>query len=135
MKMPTKSYWQVSWCVLIAVIALASLFSGEIMHKPPLNAYIDSGWAHFFAYMAAAALPLLAWKRRTGLVVSLGVAVLSIVFQALRGIIAGSPVDLNAIVINLFGIIAGILLGFNIITHRARSKEQLTLGAGERPSQ
>jgi len=125
MKMRTNSYWQLSWCVLIAAIAVASLFSGEIMHKPPLNAYIDSGWAHFFAYMAAAALPLLAWKRRTGIAISLGVAILSVVFQILRGLVAGRVFDFDATVINLFGIAAGILLGFNLITHRSRSKEQL----------
>ena len=135
MKMQTKSYWQVSWCVLIAVIALASLFSGEIMHKPPLNAYIDSGWAHFFAYMAAAALPLLAWKRRVGIAVALGVAVLSVLLQILRGLVAGHVVDFDATVINLLGIAAGILLGFNIIAHRSRSKEKLTLKSGVNPGQ
>lgn len=126
MKMPTKSYWRLSWCVLIATIALAALFSGDVMHKPPLNAYIDSGWAHFFAYMAAAALPLLAWRRRTGLAISLGVAILSVLFQVLRGLMAGRVVDFDATVINLFGIAAGILLGFNIVTYL--SHETLSKG-------
>ena len=135
MKMRTKSYWQLSWCVLIALIALTSLFSGEIMHKPPLNEYIDSGWAHFFAYMAAAALPLLTWKRRTGLAVALGVAILSVLFQILRGLVAGSVVDFDATVINLFGIAAGILLGLNLVTHFSRSAERLTVKDGVKPGQ
>lgn len=134
MKMPTRSYWQISWCVLIAAIALASLFSGDSMHKPPLNAYIDSGWAHFFAYMAAAALPLLAWRRRTGLMVSFGVAILSVLFQMLRGLIAGHVYDFDATAINLLGIIAGILLGFNIVTHLSHSKDRLTPSTDESSS-
>ncbi|MGB7549858.1 MAG: hypothetical protein WBM14_19140 [Terracidiphilus sp.] len=124
--MPTKSYWQLSWCVLVGAIALAYLLPGDSLHKPPLNAYVDSGWAHFFVYLVAATLPLLAWKRRTGLAVSLGVAILSVVLQVLRGLNAGRAADFDGTVINLFGIAAGILLGLNIVAHRSRSKEHLT---------
>jgi UDP-GlcNAc:undecaprenyl-phosphate/decaprenyl-phosphate GlcNAc-1-phosphate transferase len=106
----------ISWFVLTAAIAIASLLPGANLHDPALSAYINGNWIHFIVYAAAAALPMLAWRFRTGLALSFGISILSVGLQVLRAIVSGRITDHQGTIINLLGIAAGVLLGLNIIT-------------------
>ena len=127
--MLTNSRLKIGLYVLIAVIATASLWPGANLHASPLGAYIGHGWAHFLLYAAAASLALLGWKHRTGLAVSLGIAILSVGLQILRGMLGGCPTDIRALVTNLLGIAAGALLGLNILILSSSSRQQSTADA------
>ena len=125
MQMPTKPQLQLSWCVFVGLIALASWLPGASLHKPLLGLYIDSGWAHFLAFAIAAFIPLLACRLRTALTLVLGIAILSVSLQVMRGLTATRAIDSYAIVINVLGIAAGILFGLNIGALRDPEKPHL----------
>jgi hypothetical protein len=57
---------------------------------------------------------VLGWKPRAGLATSFGIAFLSVALQILHGLIAGRLADAHVMVVNLLGVISGILFGFNI---------------------
>ncbi len=126
--MPTRSRLRIAWYTLIGAILLASLWPRLGVHGSPLGEFIGHGWAHFLIYVAAAAIALLAWRSRTGLTLSFGLAILSIGLQLLRGIIAGYAADIRALVINLLGVAAGILLGLNILILKTGSQRDSTSG-------
>jgi hypothetical protein len=109
--------------VLIGAILFLSFLPCASLHRPLLNAYINGDWAHFPAHTAAAAVPLLAWRSRRAFALSLGVAVMLVGLQVLCGLISRQPTDLHGTVVNLLGIAAGILLGFNILKLRSRAKQ------------
>jgi len=116
--------------VFIGVIALGCLLPRASLHDPFLRAYVDSGWVHFLAYAAAATLSLLAWTRRTGIVLSFGLVISSVCLQILRAQASGQVIDYYGTVINILGITAGILLGLNILTLRSRAKQAPPAQAG-----
>ena len=69
---------------------------------------MPTDWLHFLIYAAAAAIPLLVWKRRIGLLLAVAIGVTGLI--------------LSDRVINLFGVAAGTLLALNILTLRSSSK-------------
>jgi hypothetical protein len=79
-----------------------------------ISVYINGDWICFLAFTAVAALPLLAWRLRTGIALSLGTAIVSVGLQVLRGLISSHATDFQNIMIDMLGIAAGILLAFNI---------------------
>ncbi len=119
----TKSRLRVSWCVLAGVTALASLLPDFISRDPNITANINMNWVHFLVYFPITTLPILAWRLRTGLVISLGVGILPVAAQLVHGVISGRGTDPNGIVINLLGIASGTLLGLNILALRTHTKE------------
>jgi VanZ family protein len=111
---------QFYWLLLAGTILLISLLPHPPIPSTPLGTFLSSSWAHFLVYLGVSVLPLLAWPRKTGLMISLGVAVISVGVEILRGLFIYRSVQVEDIVVNLFGVAAGILLGWNILTLRSR---------------
>jgi hypothetical protein len=116
---------RLAWYALTATIALLSILRGVNLHGSYLGAYVDRDWAHFLAYAVAATLPLLVWRRLTGLALSFGLGIFSVVLQILRALISDRVMDLQGTAVNLLGIVAGILLGLNILTLQSRARHQV----------
>jgi hypothetical protein len=110
-------------------VIIASVLPGISLHDPRIADKVNSGWVHFLVYMVAAALPVLGWKFRTGLPMSAGLAILSVVLQSLHGFVTGRGNDSHDIVINLLGIASGILLASNILVLRGRGKARSSSSA------
>ena len=109
MLMLIKSRLRLIWWLLTGAIVITSLVPGLTFHDPGISEYINSDWAHFLAYAAAGAITVLAWRLRTGLAISSGMAMLSFGLQVLRGLVAGRGTDFEGAVINLLGLAAGVL--------------------------
>jgi hypothetical protein len=114
---------QLLWGLLVGTIVLASLLPYFSIHSNILGAYFDRHWIHFLAYVAVSILPLLAWRRNTGLVLSIGMAVLATGLEIVSAIVKARSPDIQYIVINALGIAAGILLGLNILALRSRMSQ------------
>ena len=89
------------------------VFSARIF---PLGTLLGHGTAHFLVYIVAACLAMLVWSRWHGFAVSLGTAVLSVVLQIIRAQAAGIGIDKVALIVNLLGTAAGVLLGLNLLS-------------------
>jgi hypothetical protein len=116
----TSSRLQQLWSLLVGTIVLVSLLPHLGIHINPLDAHFNGHWVHFLAYAAASFLPLLAWRRNTGVAIDMGMVVLGTGLEILRAGLEGRSPDIQYIVINALGIAAGILLGLNILTLRSR---------------
>jgi hypothetical protein len=110
---------------------IANPCSDQEIQSNLLWGYFDRHWVHFLAYAAVSILPLLAWQRRPALVLSLGVAGLSAMLEIIHGIVTDKSASLEGIVVNLLGVIAGALLGLNILALRSRTRpRERTLADG-----
>jgi hypothetical protein len=112
---------QFFWCLLAAAIVIASLLPHFNIAKNLLGVNLNWPWVHFMAYLGVSILPVMAWKFRIGLTVSLGGALTSLGLEILRGHLLYGSVRTQDIVFNLLGVAAGILLGLNILTLRSHS--------------
>ena len=110
------------WYLLVGIIVLLSLTPNPRAHNDLRQVFFDRFWFHFLAYVVVSILPLLAWRRRAGLILSSGTALLSIGLEMLRGFVNRSSVDVQGTIVNLLGIVAGILLGLNILMLRSRAR-------------
>jgi|SRR5271165_2464558 len=119
----TSSRLQLLWVLLVGTIVLASLLPYLGIHANFFDAYFNGHWVHFLAYVAASFLPMLAWRRNTGLALSMGMVVLGTGLEIVRAIVEVRSPDIQYIVINVLGIAAGILLGLNILTLRSRMSQ------------
>jgi hypothetical protein len=128
MKARIKSWLRAAWFTLIMAIALLSLFPRGGSYLPLLGPYVDRGWAHFTVYACAATLCMLAWKNRTAMFLASGLFLLSVGLHLLHNFRAGIGADSFAIIVNLFGTAAGVLLGLNLHTLRTRMKKPVTVG-------
>ena len=126
MPMVTNSQLRLSWLVVTGSIAVVTIVPSATLHDGLLDLYINSDWLRFAAYAAAGAIPIVAWRKSTGIAVALSVAILSINLQFLRGITHGQGLDMQGTVINLLGIAAGILIGLHIRRFGEESKSQYT---------
>jgi len=113
----------ISWYALIGAVGFMSLLPTASLHDPSLGTHINGNWIHFLAYATLAVFPIVVWRIRTGLVLTFGMAILSIGLQVLRGLVAGHITDLQGTMINLLGIAAGVLLGLNLLTLRSSCEE------------
>jgi hypothetical protein len=93
------------------------------IHSNILDAYFNGHWVHFLAYGVVSFLPMLAWRRNTGVAIAMGMAVLGTGLEILSAILDARSPDIQYIVINALGIAAGILLGLNILTLRSRTNQ------------
>jgi hypothetical protein len=116
---PTNRRLQLCWLLLAGTIGIASLLPHA---KIAQGAYFNWPWIHFLVYLAVSILPVLAWRFRTGLAISIGTAVFSVGLEILRGLTLYRSIRFQDIVVNLFGVIAGSLLGLNILTLRTRTR-------------
>lgn len=116
----TSSRLQLFWGLLVGAIAFAPLLPRVGIHTDIFDAYFNGHWVHFLAYAAVSFLPLLAWRRNTALILSMGMAVLGTGLEIARAIVEVRSPDIQYIVINALGVAAGILLGLNILTRRSR---------------
>jgi hypothetical protein len=123
--MLTKSRLRLYWFMLVSGVIVSSLLPGVVGLRDSLIAgNITSNWLHFLVYALVATLPMLAWKSRSGLAVSLGVALLSVALQVLHGFTSGRVTDSHITVVNLLGVTSGILLGLNIRALQSQPKER-----------
>lgn len=123
--MLTKSRLRLYWFMLVSGVIVSSLLPGVVGLRDSLIAgNITSNWLHFLVYALVATLPMLAWKSRSGLAVSLGVALLSVALQVLHGFTSGRVTDSHITVVNLLGVTSGILLGLNIRVLQSQPKER-----------
>ncbi|MGO9336300.1 MAG: hypothetical protein ACLPY1_02210 [Terracidiphilus sp.] len=120
---PTSSRLQQLWGLLVGMIVLASLLPYLGIHTNFLDTYFNGHWVHFLAYVAASFLPLLAWRRNTGVALSMGMVALGTGLEIVRATLDGRSPDIQYIVINALGVAAGILLGLNILTLRSRRSQ------------
>jgi hypothetical protein len=119
----TSSRLQQLWALLVGVIALASLLPYLGIRTNIFDAYLNGHWVHFLAYVGASFLSLLAWRRNTALALSVGIAVLGTGLEIVPAVAEARPPDVQYVVINALGIVAGILLGLNILTRRSRMSQ------------
>ena len=123
--MLTKSRLRLYWFMLVSGVIVSSLLPGVVGLRDSLIAgNITSNWLHFLVYALVATLPMLAWKSRSALAVSLGVALLSVALQVLHGFTSGRVTDSHITVVNLLGVTSGILLGLNIRALQSQPKER-----------
>jgi len=111
------------WGVLLVLIILASFSPFPGIHFNSFDSYFNGHWVHFLAYAAVSFLPLLAWRRNTGVVLCAGMAVIGTGLEIANAIVQGRSPDIQYIVINALGIVAGMLLGLNILTLRSRRSQ------------
>jgi hypothetical protein len=120
---PTSSRLQLLWGLLLGTIALASLLPCLGIHTDIFDAYFNGHWVHFLAYAAVSFLPLLAWGRNKALALSMGTAAVGAGLEIVCAIAEARSPDIQYIVINALGVIAGALLGLNILTRRSRASQ------------
>jgi hypothetical protein len=106
---------QLLWGLLVGTIVLLSTIRLWVNQISILGAYFNRDWVHFLAYVTVSILPLLAWRRKTGLALSLGMVVPATGVEIIRAVMAVRSPDVHYMVINTLGIAAGILLGLNIL--------------------
>lgn len=123
------------WFFFIILISIATLISGVSGMQSPLGAIIGHRWAHFLLYLALGCIAFFAWRASTALIISCGAALVSVTLQIARAALAHAPLDVRALVVNLLGIVAGVLLGFNILTHRSNTLQQKLISSQRPPQQ
>lgn len=119
----TDTRLQLLWGLLVGATVLGSLLPYLGIHSNILSAYLNPHWLHFLVYTAVSFLPLIAWRRNTGLVLSMGMAVPATGLEIARAVAEVRSPNIEHIVINTLGIAAGILLGLNIVTLRSRMNQ------------
>ena len=112
--MLTKMRLRYFWYVLIFGILLMSILPGSSSIYPVVAAYDTNRWIHFLVYATVASLPTVAWKRRMSLLLPMAVIGLCIALEPLRTLIPGPIVRPQNVLADLFGVVAGILLGLNL---------------------
>jgi hypothetical protein len=115
MRKATSLNLQIAWYMLIGLIMLVSFMPNTSLHNSFICCYINSDWVRFFVFAIVAAIPLLAWRIRVGIVLSFGTAIVTAVSQVLYGVIIKHVIDVQCILISLLGIAAGILLALNLL--------------------
>ena len=119
----TSSRLQLLWVLLVEIIVLVSLIPHVDDRTNSCGLYFNRYWVHFLAYVAVSFLPPLAWRRRKGLIISMGMVLLAVGVEIVRVFAEKRPPDIQHTVINTLGIAAGILLGLNILTLRSRRNQ------------
>jgi VanZ family protein len=112
---------QFYWWLMAGTVVIASLLPHVNFPKDLPGLYFNWPWVHFLVYLGVSILPVLAWRLRTGLAMSFGMAVTSVGLEMLRGLVLYRSVRVQDIVVNLLGVTAGTLLGLNILTLRSRT--------------
>ena len=112
--MLTKMRLRYFWYVLIFGILLMSILPGSSSIYPVVAAYDTNRWIHFLVYATVASLPTVVWKRRISILLPMAVIGLCIALEPLRTLIPGPIVRPQNVLADLFGVVAGILLGLNL---------------------
>ena len=120
--MLTRMRLRYLWYVLIGGILSMSILPGGSSIYQVVAAYDANRWIHFLVYATVASLPTVAWKRRMSLLLPMAVIGLCIALEPLRTLIPGPIVRPQNVLADLFGVVAGILLGLNLRRMRASAK-------------
>ena len=122
--MLTKMRLRYFWYVLIFGILLMSILPGSSSIYPVVAAYDTNRWIHFLVYATVASLPTAAWKRRISILLPMAVIGLCIALEPLRTLIPGPIVRPQNVLADLFGVVAGILLGLNLRRMRTSARSE-----------
>jgi hypothetical protein len=117
--------------VLIAGILLMPMISASSVIYQPVVHFISNRWVHFLVYMSVAAIPVAAWRRKTNVLLSLVLVVLCVALKLLQGHTTVPMVRYQSFIANMFGVAAGILLGFNIRMLHASKADEPTVTPSE----
>jgi hypothetical protein len=88
----------------------------------PANSWISeqtgindmSRWVHFLAYLIVVALPFVAWKGRIGVFFSFVVAAMGLSLEMAQAFVAGLSEASQDVFADMFGVVGGMLLGYNV---------------------
>ena len=127
MRALTETHFRALAVLLMAGIALIWLLPFIGIEITVNDLSLDEEWVHFLVYALAATLCLLAWRSPRPLVIAWSLFALSVVLQILHNYKLGRHIDVSTICVNLLGIAAGVLLGFNLRTLRSQLKQQISL--------
>ena len=116
---------RIVWFFFTGTIVLVLLLQCAGAGSALRDLYFDRGWAHFLVFAIAATLCMLAWKHRTAFALAIGLFILAAGLSLLHSLVLRGPIDYFGIFVNLFGILAGVLLGLNILVFRSRAKGHL----------
>jgi len=119
MRIPISSRLRFIWFTLIAVMVVASMLPRDGVFAA-IRASYDRGWMHFLVYAVLAALAMFAWKSKTAILSSLGLFAFSVGLHMCHLFFNGRAIDYFGLIVDLLGIVAGILLGINIMVLRSR---------------
>ncbi|MGA9673644.1 MAG: hypothetical protein WBQ94_30915 [Terracidiphilus sp.] len=120
---PTNFRLRLLWGLLVGAILLGALLPYLGIHTNILSVYLNPHWLHFLVYLVVSFLPLFAWRRNTGLVLSMGMALPATGLEIIRAVVEARSANIEHMVINMLGIAAGILLGINILTLQSRMNQ------------
>ena len=122
MRIPISIRLRIIWFTLIAAMAVASMLPRDGVFAT-IRASYDRGWMHFLVYAVLAALAMFTWKSKTAILSALGLFAFSGVLHMFHLLFSGSAIDYFGMIVDFLGIVAGILLGINIIVLRSRVKQ------------
>lgn len=122
MSMSTKTRLLYFWCALIGGILFISILPGNSTIYPIVSAYDASRWIHFLIYATVASLPAAAWNGKIKILVPMAVISLCIALEPLQTLISSPIVRPKNVLADIFGVVAGILLGLNVRRLRTTTK-------------
>ena len=131
MKVPTKFQLRIVLLALIGAVAVIWLFPFTGTRLAQYESLIDRGWLHFLVFAVIAAINMLAWRQPVSFMTAFGLFAISVGLQLIHNARTGIGVDRFALIANLLGILAGVLLGLNIATLKSRLKQRIGLGTTE----
>ena len=123
------------WCVLAGGILLVSTLPGSTSIYQFIAPFDANRWIHFFAYASIAAIPVAGWRSKSNVLLSFILPILSIVLELVQSHLPGSPVRGQNVPADLFGMAAGILLGWNIRTIRNSARSLGSINSDESHSE
>jgi hypothetical protein len=111
---PISRRLQLYWFLVAGTIVFLHLLPHSGFSTNSLRAYVNLYWVRFLIYLLISIVPVFAWKLRRGLFISLGFGAVSSGLEVVRGNLLYRSVKFEDIVVNLLGVVAGILLALNI---------------------
>jgi hypothetical protein len=116
--------WFYLWCVLICGIISVSTLDFERWASASMQMFDANRWGHFLIYAAAVAVPVAMWQSRSRILLSIIPVMIAIVIDSLSSGGLFASVRAQIIPAELFGTVAGVLLGLNLRLMR-RTKDPL----------
>lgn len=131
MKAPTKFQLRIILLALIGGVAVIWLYPFTGSQLAQYESLIDRGWLHFLVFAVIATINMLAWRQPASFITAFGLFAISVGLQLIHNARTGLGIDRFALIANLLGISAGVLLGLNIATLKSRLKQRIELGTAE----
>lgn len=112
------------WCLINFGVFLFEALPGRNSFYTSVAAFDKNRWLHFLVYMAIVSIPFATWKNRADMVLSLIPPFLTYSLEYMQSSIYGPQIRYRNLSADLFGIAAGILLGFNLRVLRSSNRRQ-----------